>query len=62
MRCLSLQAVDKAFVQDICAATRPVDFDQAVLNQASARHPVPSFDTAYASCHGGHHACTDTTS
>lgn len=28
--------MDKAFVQDICAATRPVEFDPAILNQARA--------------------------
>lgn len=37
-----LQAVDKAFLADICAASRPVEFDQASLNQASSTvRPLP---------------------
>ncbi|EIE20259.1 hypothetical protein COCSUDRAFT_37929 [Coccomyxa subellipsoidea C-169] len=32
------KAVDKTFVQDICAAIRPVDFDQPTLNKVIAEH------------------------
>ncbi len=37
----ALQAVDKTFVQDICAATRPVEFDQPTLNKVRVTLSMP---------------------
>jgi hypothetical protein len=36
-----VQAVDKTFVQDICAAIRPVEFDQPTLNKVCIRGLLP---------------------